>query len=87
MRVELLSVPNCPHVDAARRLLRDCMTALHIQAEIEETEGLYPSPTVLVNGRDVMGTPESNAPACRLDIPTRDRIIAAFVLLHPTARS
>ncbi len=75
MRIELLSVPNCPHVDAARRLLREYMTMLNIQAEIEEREGLFPSPTVLVDGRDLMGAPESGAPACRLDIPTRERIL------------
>lgn len=80
MRIELLSVPTCPHVDAARRLLRECMTALHIQAEIEEREGLFPSPTVLVDGRDVMGAPESGAPACRFDIPARERIIAALAV-------
>ena len=78
MRIELLSVPNCPHADFARHLLRDCLTTLHIQAEIQEMQGPYPSPTVLVDGRDVMGAPLSSAAACRLDIPTRERIMAAL---------
>ena len=38
MRIELLFVPNCPHTDVAMDLLRDCLTTVHIQAEIEERE-------------------------------------------------
>lgn len=82
LRIELQYVVGCPHADAARTLLRECLTELQLDTPIEEKEGDYPSPTILVNGDDVMGWPASRAPACRLDIPTRPRLLAA---LRPTA--
>ncbi|ALI24088.1 hypothetical protein XA26_02220 [Mycolicibacterium fortuitum] len=46
---------------------------------VVERVGAYPSPTVLVDGVDIMkpGT-ELAADACRLDLPTRDRVLAAL---------
>ena len=79
IRVALLHVPGCPHVDAARSLLQSCLTELGIQPPIEELEGDYPSPTILVNGEDVMGRPPSMEASCRLDVPTRERLLAALV--------
>ncbi len=78
MIVELRYVPGCPHTDAARALLAECLTELHLDVAIEEKEGAYPSPTILVNGDDVMGAPASQAAACRLDVPTRQRLLAAL---------
>ncbi len=78
VRVELLHTPGCPHADAARALLSDCLVELGIAAPIEEREGDYPSPTILVNGVDVMGRRELEGAMCRLDLPTRDRIVAAL---------
>ena len=43
-----------------------------------ERIGDYPSPTVLVNGDDVMGQPSTSGPTCRLDVPTEDRVMAAL---------
>lgn len=47
---------------------------------VVERVGEYPSPTVLVNGVDVMtgatGTPTTQA--CRLDQPTPQRVLAAL---------
>ena len=79
IRVELLLVPGCPHVDAARRLLQSCLSEVGIQPRIEEREGAYPSPTILINGEDVMGRPPSMEASCRLDVPTRERLLAALV--------
>lgn len=78
MKVELLHVPGCPHVASARRLVHECLAELELAAQIEEHEGAYPSPTILVDGRDVMGGSMVVGAACRLDRPTREAILAAL---------
>ncbi len=78
MRVELLHVPDCANVDGARRLLHQCLRELRLHVDVAEKEGEFPSPTILVNGREVMGPPASQEAACRLDLPTHARIIAAL---------
>src|SRR5437899_2190013 len=78
VEVELLSVAGCPHVDAARQLLNACVEELQIRAHIEEKVGAYPSPTIRVDGQDVMGSPPVFEAACRLDTPTRERVLAAL---------
>ena len=35
VEIELLSVDGCPHVDAARLLLKACVEQLHVRARIE----------------------------------------------------
>lgn len=78
IEVELRHVADCPHTDAARALLQDCLGELQLDAAVLDKEGEYPSPTILVNGEDVMGAPASQAAACRLDVPTRQRLLAAL---------
>jgi hypothetical protein len=79
MKVELLHVPDCPHVDGARRLLVECLGELGLErVAVDDREGDFPSPSILINGRDVMGAPALNAAACRLDVPTRERVVAAL---------
>ena len=78
IEIELLSVEGRPHVDAARRLLKACVEELQVRANIEEKVGAYPSPTIRVDGEDVMGSLLSAEAACRLDTPTRDRVLAAL---------
>ena len=78
IEIELLSVDGCPHVDAARLLLDAWVEELHVRAHIEEKVGAYPSPTIRINGEDVMGSPPLSEAACRLDVPTRDRVLAAL---------
>lgn len=77
MRVELLSAPGCRNVAAARAMVADCLTALGIDMPIIERVGSYPSPTVLIDGVDVMRPdgPTPEADACRLDLPTAQRIL------------
>jgi hypothetical protein len=80
MRVEILSSPGCPNAAAAKKAVTECLTALGIDVPIIERVGRYPSPTVLVDGVDVM-RPESGArirDACRLDLPTAQRILDAL---------
>jgi len=84
MRVDLLLAPDCPHAAAARTVLARCLDQLGLDAVVSERVGDYPSPTVLVDGvdvisgsaRDTAGPPEPGA--CRLDVPTAPRILAAL---------
>jgi hypothetical protein len=78
MRIELLHVPACPHVDDARELLRSCLTELGVDGTVEEREGAYPSPTILIDDVDVMGSPGTTGAMCRLDVPTKERIMNAL---------
>ncbi len=89
-RVELLLSPGCPNAAAARTLLRQCLDRLGLDRTIAERVGNHPSPTVLVDGVDVMNDTTS-APltqACRLDVPTVARVMAALSRRSgPTAMS
>ena len=82
MRVELLHYGGCPLAPAAHRLVRECLIAVGIPDPALVRVGDYPSPTVLVNGTDVMrpGTELSKARVCRIDVPTRERVLAALTL-------
>ena len=73
-RIELRYVPECPNVEKTRTLLRDVVDALGLHIEIEEREGDYPSPSVLVDDVDVMGDPGFLGGGCRLDLPDRRRL-------------
>jgi hypothetical protein len=80
MRIELLTAPDCPHAAPARQVITECLTSLGLDVAIIDRVGRYPSPTVLVNGVDVM-RPEAAAPvgdACRLDLPTPRRVLDAL---------
>ena len=80
MRIELLSSPGCRHAAAARKNLTDCLTALGMDVPIIDRVGPHLSPTILVDGIDVM-RPEAGAPigyACRLDLPTPQRVLNAL---------
>jgi hypothetical protein len=78
--VELLVGPQCPHAAAARSLLTACLCRLSLDIQVPERVGAYPSPTILVDGVDVM-TARPGAPArqaCRLDVPTAPAVLAAL---------
>ena len=78
IRVQLLHVADCPNLGELRRTVEQTIARLGVRAVIEEVEGPYPSPTLLVNGDDVTGRPVGSEPSCRLDTPTREQIIAAI---------
>jgi hypothetical protein len=85
VRVELLTAPGCPHAAAARAVITDCLGTLGLDATIIDRVGRYPSPTVLVDGVDVM-RPESGVlvgDACRLDLPTPQRVLDALRKRNP----
>lgn len=71
-RVELLFFPGCPHLDAARAQLKAAFEKAGLPAnwtERDDTRG-YGSPTILVDGREVMGVPPGDGAACRLYLGT-----------------
>lgn len=79
MRIELLLVPDCPLAPAAREALAVGLDELGLDTVVHERVGDYPSPTVLVDGRDVMTgiLGVAQTAACRLDVPTAAQITAA----------
>jgi hypothetical protein len=89
VRVELLLTPDCPHAAAARRVLSRCLDQLGLQVVVVELVGDYSSPTVLVDGVDVMSDARgpSRMPACRLDLPTAPRILSALRARRATLSS
>ncbi len=50
-----------------------------MSAAIQEVEGPYPSPTLLIDGADVTGQRLSSEPACRLIVPSADEIVRAIL--------
>jgi hypothetical protein len=80
MRVELLQYEDCPLAPAALQLVRQCLTALGVPDPVLVRVGDYPSPTVLVNGTDVMGAAAEipQARVCRVDVPTLERVLVAL---------
>jgi hypothetical protein len=86
--VELLHVPDCPLVDRVRDTLHDCLALANRPVQVSELEGDYPSPTLLIDGIDVVtGEPPRREPCCRFDLPTRDQILAALHAAHPGPES
>lgn len=84
MTVEILYHSGCPHAGPAIELVHRCVGRLGLEIAVIEDEGDHPSPTVLVNGHDVMrGQPQSGR-VCRLDVPTEARVLEA--LRHATPR-
>ena len=87
MDVELLLAPRCPNAAAARAVLAACLRRLGLDLPVRERVGDYPSPTILVDGVDVMTAQRAapSWPACRLDVPTAARILLALRGRPPSA--
>lgn len=78
-RVQILHVAGCPLVAGLREVVRRGLARAECGARIEELEGDYPSPTLLIDGIDVVtGRPADTHTACRLDVPTEDQVVAAL---------
>jgi hypothetical protein len=79
MRIELRTSPGCPNAEPTRELLAACLAEAGINEPIIELVGTYPSPTVLINGVDVMGAhDQAEGDVCRLDPPTHFRVLEAL---------
>jgi len=79
MTVEVLYFTGCPHAADALALVRRCVARLELAVEVGEKVGAFPSPSVRIDGRDVMGEPRTEGAACRLDLPTEDCVMAALL--------
>jgi hypothetical protein len=80
MRVDVLYHAGCRSAAAVLQLVGECLITLGLPDPVLGRMGDYPSPTVLVNGADVMrpGTGLSEGSACRIDVPTRERVLAGL---------
>ncbi|MFI7679034.1 alkylmercury lyase [Actinophytocola sp. NPDC049390] len=79
LTIELWHVPGCPLVDQVRATLQECLRTADIHVPVHERQGAYPSPTLVINGIDVVtGTTPSDSVCCRLDLPTRAQIHTAL---------
>ena len=80
MKVELLLAPGCPNAAAARAVLAASLDQLGLAVPVQERVGDFPSPTILVDGVDVVTgrTGTAQVRACRLDLPTTSRLLAAL---------
>jgi hypothetical protein len=81
VRVELFSHEGCPLADHTRALVRECLAEVGLTTPVLERVGAHPSPTVLIDGQDVMGDPAliPGIAACRFHTPTRDRVLRALL--------
>lgn len=85
LKIELFHLPECPHVEQTRLLLQACMSELGLTGvAVADKEGDFPSPSIMVNGVDVMGAPLFENASCRIDLPTRERVMRA---LDPESRA
>ena len=77
MRVQLLYFEGCPHVDATRRVLRRALEVAGVgEVVVEEIDVEAPStpahfrdwgsPTILIDGVDVVGERVPSGRSCRL---------------------
>jgi hypothetical protein len=80
VRIELLTTPGCPNAETTRSMLNDCLSTLGIDVPVIDRIGRYPSPTVLVDGVDVMrrAAEAPSGDACRLDLPTQTHLLDAL---------
>ena len=91
--VELLYFPDCPNVSAAREQLRRAFAHIGQPATWSEYDISmdevplhargFGSPTILVDGRDVMGTEPNAGSSCRIyagsdvrGVPPLDAVVA-----------
>jgi hypothetical protein len=86
IHIQLLHVPDCPLVEELRGRLDRCLSRRGLNVIVEELEGPYTSPTLLINGTDVTGRPVAVGPSCRLDSPTEDEILGALTRAECSAK-
>jgi hypothetical protein len=79
VRVQLLHVADCPLVGRLRDVLDDCLQHVRFAVRVEDLEGAYPSPTLLIDGIDVAtGAAPPREICCRFDLPTCAQVASAL---------
>jgi hypothetical protein len=76
--VQIFHLAGCPHLERARAAVHEALAERAMAAAVEEIEGEYASPTVLVDGADVTGHLGELGTSCRLDLPTRALVLEAL---------
>jgi hypothetical protein len=76
--VELRAVPDCPNLAQTREILLACLADVRPAPTVVERIGDFPSPSVLIDGRDVTGADPDAPAACVLRPPTAEQIRAAL---------
>lgn len=71
-------MPDCPNVEPVRAAVHACLAELGLPPRVMERVGEFPSPSVLVNGVDVMQGGGHGGASCRLDLPTAGDVRAAL---------
>jgi hypothetical protein len=79
IRVAILHVPDCPLVSRLRADVHAVLARIGSSAVIEEIEGAYRSPTLVIDGVEIDGYPAGDDPACRIDLPSQDEITSAVL--------
>jgi hypothetical protein len=88
VRISILHVPGCPLVAGMRAEVETALERIRTAAVIEDIEGAYPSPTLLIDGVEMDGYPLGSDPVCRIDLPTQAHIAAAIAAAGaPTAHT
>lgn len=99
MRIDLLYFQGCPHVDAARTQLGRALAQAGLPSEWNELDVRdastppalrgYGSPSILIDGVDVLGAPPGDALACRFyvgsDLPGAPPLEALLRALNQAA--
>lgn len=89
--IELRVVPGCPNLEATREVLQTCLAEAGLAVAVVERIGESPSPSILVDGRDVTSSDPRGPAACVLRPPTSDQIRTALraaisgTVTYPTA--
>jgi hypothetical protein len=77
--ISILHVEGCPLVGRLRTEVEHALASIGATAVIEEIEGAFPSPTLLIDGVELEGSPLGSEPACRLELPSREQIVSALL--------
>lgn len=85
VKIELLYVKGCPHLDVVRAALHDALAGADLVEIDVEAAGAPPwargwaSPTILVDGVELTGAERADGAACRIDCAlSADRIRAGI---------
>jgi hypothetical protein len=76
--VQILHAPECPLPPAAREAVDRAAASIRARVHIDEVEGAFPSPSVVVGGTDVSGRSPSGGACCRFDLPTDEQLRRAM---------
>jgi hypothetical protein len=76
VRIDILHVPDCPNLVAARTRVHEAIRDVGVSAHVEEVEilneddarrfGMHGSPTILIDGHDPFRLADEPSLACRL---------------------